>query len=121
MPDEFAPPGQESGPYEGVRYDEYWKRPDRVRHDSLEKDLISEMVPVNGRRIIDLGYGHGRLEPYYLDRFDTVRPRGGRRSGRAGIANQTEDKVMADLIPVLRPAEARLPRTRNERHTRGAS
>ena len=72
LPDAFAPPGNGGALYEDVKYEEYWQSPARVRQDALEKHLISEMLPVHGRRILDLGCGYGRLAPCYLDRFDSV-------------------------------------------------
>lgn len=72
LPEAFAPPGTSSALYEYVKYEEYWQSSAKVRQDLLERYLISAMLPVHGRRIIDLGCGYGRLVPCYIDRFDTV-------------------------------------------------
>lgn len=72
LPGEFPAGEKNFSLYEHVKYDEYWECPARIRQNALEKHLISEMLPIRGRRIIDLGCGYGRLTSCYLDRFDQV-------------------------------------------------
>lgn len=72
LPDEFPPADKSYSLYEGIDYQGFWEDPDRSRQDALEQHIISDMLPVSGRRILDLGCGYGRLAPLYLDRFDQV-------------------------------------------------
>jgi len=70
LPKEFAPRDKSYRLYEEVPYEEFWDGKAQARQDALEKRLVSDMLPVHGKRIIDLGCGYGRLAPCYLDRFD---------------------------------------------------
>lgn len=72
LPDRFPPSEKRYSLYEDVEYQEYWEDPGQIRQDALERHILSDMLPVSGRRIIDLGCGYGRLAPVYLDRFDQV-------------------------------------------------
>jgi len=72
LPAGFPPDEKCCSLYEGIKYQEYWKGPGQSRQDALERYIISDMLPVSGRRVIDLGCGYGRLTPCYVDRFDQV-------------------------------------------------
>lgn len=72
LPDSFPPPEKSYSLYEGIRYQDHWVDPRQVREDALERHIISGMLPISGRRILDLGCGYGRLAPVYLERFDQV-------------------------------------------------
>lgn len=58
--------------YEDVDYREYWADPAQTRQDALEHELIADLLPQRGARIIDVGGGYGRLAPVYLDRFESA-------------------------------------------------
>lgn len=59
--------------YEGVDYKEFWRFNDqRSMLDLLERHLIQTLLPIAGKRIIDLGCGYGRLINCYSDRFEQV-------------------------------------------------
>ena len=58
--------------YDGVNYHDFWNSSIRAKMDELEKTIIKELLPLSGRRIIDLGCGFGRLNSAYADRFDEV-------------------------------------------------
>ena len=70
LPDSFPPPEKGYSLYDGIDYQDYWQSPARIRQDALERLLISELLPVSGHRIIDVGCGFGRLTPLYVDRFE---------------------------------------------------
>jgi len=72
IPNRFPPPEKSYSLYEGVDYQEHWGGTHQERQDALERHILSHMLPVAGRRIIDLGCGYGRLAPVYLGRFDQV-------------------------------------------------
>jgi SAM-dependent methyltransferase len=69
LPDGFPPAEKSFSLYEGIDYRRFWNDTQLGRQDTLEKYIISEMLPVSGRRILDLGGGYGRLAPCYVDRF----------------------------------------------------
>ncbi len=55
--------------YEGVEYKHFWDGLKRSKLDELEHAIVRELLPVSGRRIIDVGCGYGRLADCYLNRF----------------------------------------------------
>lgn len=69
LPDSFRPNGKGWQLYDDVDYDAFWEDRSRRLQDRLEKHLISDLLPVRGKRIIDVGCGFGRLLPCYSDRF----------------------------------------------------
>jgi len=70
IPDRFPAADKGYALYDNVEYREHWEGLHQARQDALERHIISGMLPAEGRRIIDLGCGYGRLAPIYLDRFD---------------------------------------------------
>lgn len=59
--------------YEGIEYKDFWRESDnRSRLDELEREIIRELLPSAGTRIVDLGCGYGRLSECYLDKFDQI-------------------------------------------------
>jgi len=70
LPDRFPPAEKSYALYENIEYQEFWEEPGLSRQDALERHIISGLLPVSGRRIIDLGGGYGRLAPCYINRFD---------------------------------------------------
>jgi len=58
--------------YEDVEYNEYWKELDKQKLNELEHAIVSELLPLYGRRLIDLGCGYGRLADCYFNRFETI-------------------------------------------------
>lgn len=58
--------------YEGIEYKEFWKGLQRRKLDELEHAIVRDLLPVSGRRIIDIGCGYGRLANCYIDRFQQV-------------------------------------------------
>ena len=70
LPEKFPPPEKSYSLYEDVEYQEHWEDSGHIRQDALERHIISDMLPVSGRRIIDVGGGYGRLAPVYLERFN---------------------------------------------------
>lgn len=58
--------------YEDVEYQLYWQSAARRRLDELEKAIVQELLPGNGRAVIDIGCGYGRLFPCYADRFEHI-------------------------------------------------
>lgn len=108
LPDRFPPAEKSHSLYEGVEYQEFWEDPRLRRQDALEQHIISEMLPTSGRRILDLGCGHGRLTPCYRDRFDQAVLCDGSlsllREARAAVGS-TPTLVAADVAHLpFRPA-----------------
>ncbi len=58
--------------YEGIEYKEFWKGLQRCKLDELEHAIVRDLLPVSGRRIIDVGCGYGRLVDCYMGRFQQV-------------------------------------------------
>lgn len=58
--------------YEGIEYKEFWNGLQRRKLDELEHAIVRDLLPVSGRRIIDVGCGYGRLSDCYMDRFQQV-------------------------------------------------
>jgi SAM-dependent methyltransferase len=59
--------------YEGIEYKDFWRESDnRSRLDELEREIIRDLLPLSGTRIIDLGCGYGRLADCYFDRFRQI-------------------------------------------------
>jgi ubiquinone/menaquinone biosynthesis C-methylase UbiE len=58
--------------YEGVEYEQFWTGLQRHNMDELEHVMVSDLLPVSGRRIIDVGCGYGRLADCYIGRFQQV-------------------------------------------------
>ena len=56
--------------YEGIEYKEFWQGKSRIKLDETERALISNLLPIRGRCIIDIGCGYGRLADCYMDRFE---------------------------------------------------
>lgn len=57
--------------YEGIEYKDFWRESDnRSRLDELEREIIQELLPSSGTRIVDLGCGYGRLSDCYQNRFN---------------------------------------------------
>ena len=72
LPERFDPTKRAFELYEDVNYRGYWEEPHQRRIDASEKRLIQRLLRAPGRRILDLGCGHGRLAPCYLDRYDKI-------------------------------------------------
>jgi ubiquinone/menaquinone biosynthesis C-methylase UbiE len=58
--------------YEGVEYKDFWKGSQRLKLDGLEHTIVRKLLPVSGRRIIDVGCGYGRLADCYIESFEQV-------------------------------------------------
>lgn len=58
--------------YEGVDYEQFWNGPQKRKLDELENAFVGKLLPLSGRRIIDVGCGYGRLAECYMDRFQQV-------------------------------------------------
>ena len=58
--------------YEGVEYQQFWTGRQKRSLDELEHAIVRILLPVSGRRIIDVGCGFGRLADCYLDRFEQI-------------------------------------------------
>ncbi len=58
--------------YEGIAYQDYWNSKDTANFNVLEHAIIRELLPPHGKRLLDLGCGHGRLADCYMDRFENV-------------------------------------------------
>lgn len=58
--------------YEGIEYKDFWESMEKQKQDELEHALIRDLLPVTGRRIIDVGCGFGRLSDCYMPRFKQV-------------------------------------------------
>lgn len=58
--------------YDGTEYREFWAGKQKASLDELEHALVRELLPISGRRMIDIGCGYGRLADCYLDRFEQV-------------------------------------------------
>jgi len=60
------------GLYEGVEYRDYWEGIVRGKIDKREKQIINDLLPISGHRLIEIGCGYGRLAECYIDRFQQV-------------------------------------------------
>jgi SAM-dependent methyltransferase len=58
--------------YEDVEYHEYWEAADKRKLNELEHDIVRELLPPSGHRILDLGCGYGRMADCYLGRFQDI-------------------------------------------------
>jgi len=58
--------------YDHVDYKVFWKGWQQYKLDQAEHAVVRDMLPVSGRRLIDIGCGYGRLSDCYLDRFQQV-------------------------------------------------
>jgi ubiquinone/menaquinone biosynthesis C-methylase UbiE len=58
--------------YEGVDYEQFWYGSQKRKLGELENAIVSNLLPLSGRRIIDVGCGYGRLANCYLDRFQQI-------------------------------------------------
>ena len=68
----FDPEKPPQNLYEGTEYKEFWNGLQKSKLDELEHAIVRDLLPVSGRRIIDVGCGFGRLSDCYLDRFQQV-------------------------------------------------
>lgn len=58
--------------YEGIEYEEFWNDYPKRKLDELEHAIVRNLLPISGRRIIDVGCGYGRMADCYLGRFKQV-------------------------------------------------
>lgn len=58
--------------YEGIEYQKFWSGLQKQKQDELEHALVRDLLPHEGRRIIDVGCGYGRLADCYMQRFKQV-------------------------------------------------
>lgn len=58
--------------YEGIEYKDFWNGLQKKKQDELEHALVRDLLPPEGRRIIDVGCGYGRLFDCYTQRFKQV-------------------------------------------------
>ena len=72
LPDSFDNSKKRYSWYEDIEYKAYWEDPSQVRQDHLEQHIIMKLLPISGRRIIDLGCGYSRLFPCYAGRFAEI-------------------------------------------------
>ncbi len=58
--------------YEGSRYrHDFWEDANRVYEDQVERVALRRLLPLTGRRLLEVGAGYGRLTPEYRG-FDRV-------------------------------------------------
>jgi ubiquinone/menaquinone biosynthesis C-methylase UbiE len=72
LPLKINPEEPSHGLYEGIEYKEFWNGLQRRKLDELEHAIVRDLLPVSGRRIIDVGCGYGRLADCYIGRFQQV-------------------------------------------------
>jgi SAM-dependent methyltransferase len=58
--------------YEDIDYRVFWAGWQQCKLDQAEHAVVRDLLPVSGRRLIDIGCGFGRLADCYLDRFQQV-------------------------------------------------
>lgn len=58
--------------YEGVEYAQFWTGLQKCNLDTLEHTIVRHLLPVSGRRVLDVGCGYGRLSDCYEGRFQQV-------------------------------------------------
>jgi len=58
--------------YDGIDYKKFWKGWQQYKLDQAEHAVVRELLPISGRRLIDIGCGYGRLADCYLERFQQV-------------------------------------------------
>lgn len=58
--------------YEGIEYKQFWTGAQKRNLDELEHAIVRDLLPISGRRIIDVGCGYGRLADCYMGRFQHV-------------------------------------------------
>ena len=58
--------------YEDVEYHDFWEGVERRHLDQLEQIIVSKMLRLPARRLIDIGCGYGRLAQCYGDKCDEV-------------------------------------------------
>lgn len=58
--------------YEGVDYESFWKKDVQRAIDGIERQILEDFLPAEGRRLVDLGCGFGRLADSYGDRVDQI-------------------------------------------------
>jgi SAM-dependent methyltransferase len=58
--------------YEDIDYRLFWSGWQQFKLDQAEHIVLRGLLPVSGRRLIDIGCGYGRLADCYLDRYDQV-------------------------------------------------
>jgi 2-polyprenyl-3-methyl-5-hydroxy-6-metoxy-1,4-benzoquinol methylase len=61
LPLKIDPEGSPHTLYEGIEYKEFWNGLQRRKLDELEHAIVRDLLPVSGRRIIDVGCGYGPL------------------------------------------------------------
>ena len=69
LPLKIDPEGPPHSLYEGIEYSEFWNGSQKRRLDELEHVIVRSLLPVSGRRIIDVGCGYGRLADCYMGNF----------------------------------------------------
>ena len=72
LPLEIDPEGPPHSLYEGIEYKEFWNGSQKRKLDELEHAIVRNLLPISGRRIIDVGCGYGRLADCYMGRFQQV-------------------------------------------------
>ncbi len=72
LPSKIDPEGHPHSLYEGIEYKEFWDGLRRRKLDELEHAIVRNLLPISGRRIIDVGCGYGRLADCYMGRFQQV-------------------------------------------------
>jgi len=72
LPEGFDPEGRNYRIYEGVDYEIFWENTIQSRIDCIEQGLVQRLLSKQGRRLIDLGGGFGRLISCYVDRYEQV-------------------------------------------------
>ncbi len=72
LPLKINPEERSHSLYEGIEYKEFWNGLQRRKMDELEHAIVRDLLPVFGRRIVDVGCGYGRLADCYMGRFQQV-------------------------------------------------
>ncbi len=94
LPLKINPEGRPHSLYEGIEYKEFWNGLQRRKLDELEHAIVRDLLPVSGRRIIDVGCGYGRLADSYMCRFQQVIMVDGSMSLLHQAFEQTEGKAI---------------------------
>ena len=58
--------------YEDIEYHDFWEGVERRHLDQLEQTIVSNMLKLPARRLIDIGCGYGRLAQCYAGGCDEV-------------------------------------------------
>jgi SAM-dependent methyltransferase len=72
LPDRINPGEDQSRIYENIEYEDFWSGCQKGKLDELEHEIVDNLLPPSGMRIIDVGCGFGRLSNCYIGRYKQV-------------------------------------------------